>query len=351
MTKKVICIVAGGTAGHVFPAQALSEILGTTNEILFVTDNRGAKYFDDHSNIEKLWISNINGSILRKGLAFLKLGISTLKCFYLLKTRKVKLAIGFGGLTSFPVLFAAKYLKIPIILHEQNAILGQANRFFLKDAELLAMSYKNTIGVADGSKVINTGNPIRSLVFNAKRRRTRITKDITILVIGGSQGASLFDEIIPKAFTQLPIEIQEDIILHQQGKNIAMVENIYSKSYIRKVIVQPFFRELPQMMADADLVITRGGASALSEIAHLGVPAIIIPMKNSAHDHQLYNARQAEKNGGVRVAESPEELQIALEDLLVHGKLDNLKISERKQNNAAQKLAIKINEVIINLRL
>ena len=139
---KIICIVAGGTAGHVFPAQALSEILGTKNEILFVTDNRGAKYFDDQSKVEKLQISNLTGNILRKGLAFFKLGFSTLKCFYLLKTRKVKLAIGFGGLTSFPVLFAAKYLKIPIILHEQNAILGQANRFFLKDAELLAMSYK-----------------------------------------------------------------------------------------------------------------------------------------------------------------------------------------------------------------
>lgn len=351
MTKKTISIVAGGTAGHVFPAQALSAILGTKNNIIFCTDNRGSKYFDEQSKFEKLWINNLTGNIIRKGLALLKLGMSTLKCFYLLKAKKVNIVIGFGGLTSFPVLFAAKYLQIPIILHEQNAILGQANRFFLQDAILLATSYKETIGAEKGRKVTYTGNPIRSLIFNAKRRRSRITKEIHILVIGGSQGASLFDEIIPKAFIQLPIDIQKDIIINQQGKDIAIVEQIYSKSHIRRVIVQTFFKEIPQMMADSDLIITRGGASALSEIEHLGIPAIIIPMKNSAENHQLYNGRQAEKNGGILLVETPEELQLALEDLLVNKGLDRLKIAERKQNNAAQKLAIKLNEVIMDLRL
>jgi UDP-N-acetylglucosamine--N-acetylmuramyl-(pentapeptide) pyrophosphoryl-undecaprenol N-acetylglucosamine transferase len=279
----------------------------------------------------------------------IKLGVSTVKCFYILKKKKVDIVIGFGGLASFPVLFAAKYLKIPIILHEQNAVLGRANRFFLKDAELLAMSYEETIGAEKNNKVIYTGNPIRSVVFDVKRRRTRITKDIHILVIGGSQGASIFDDIIPQALIKLPIETLQNIIVYQQAKDIVKVKEFYSKSHIKKAIVEDFFKEVPQIMADADLVITRGGASSLSEIIHLGIPAIIIPIKNAADNHQWHNGKQAEKNSGFKVVENQRELQITLEDLLVNGRLDN--IIKRNESNAAQKLAIKVTDVIIKLRL
>lgn len=349
MAKKNIAVVAGGTAGHIFPAEALGEILGTTNKIVFFTDERGAKYCE--SKVEKLWISNITGNVFRKGLALLKLGLSILKCIYLLKRESVQLAIGFGGLTSFPVLFAAKILKIPIILHEQNAVLGKANRFFLKDAKLLATSYENTIGVEKSDKVIHTGNPIRSSIFHVKRRRTRITKEIYILVIGGSQGASFFDKVIPNSFIQLPVEVQENITINQQARDISSVEKIYSKSKIRKIDIKPFFNGVEQMMADADLVITRGGASTLSEIDHIGVPAIIIPMKHSADNHQLYNAREMEQFGRVKVVEESDDIQPVLEDLLIKGTLDKLHSSKKRQNNAAQKLAIKVNEIIINLRL
>jgi UDP-N-acetylglucosamine--N-acetylmuramyl-(pentapeptide) pyrophosphoryl-undecaprenol N-acetylglucosamine transferase len=348
MSKKMIAIAAGGTAGHVFPAKALAKILGTTNDIIFFTDERGAKYLD--KDIKKLKIKNIVGNIIKRGIALFQLGIATLKCIYLLKTRGVKLAIGFGGLTSFPLLFAAKILKIPIIIHEQNTVIGKANKFFVRDAELVAVSYNETIGLEKQDKVVYTGNPIRQEVFEVKRRRSRITKEIQILVIGGSQGSSIFDEVIPNAITNLPTEIQENITIYQQARDIDAVKKIYESSSVSKVNIETFFRDVPQLMADSDLIIARGGASTLSEIEHIGVPAIIIPMANSADNHQLYNAREFEKTGMGKAIEYPKSLNKILNDWLVKGEIEKIN-RDGKKNNAAQKLAVKVNDIIIKLGL
>lgn len=286
-----------------------------------------------------------------------KLGFATLRCIYLLKTRNVKLAIGFGGLTSFPALYGAKILKIPIILHEQNSVLGKANRFFLKDSHLLATSYENTIGLEEGNTVIETGNPIRSVVFNAKRRRTRITKEIHILVIGGSQGAKIMDEVVAKAITSIPDDIQEGISIWHQVRDINAVKEIYTHSKIKRFYIEHFLKDVPQLMADSDLVITRAGASALSEIEHLRVPSIVIPMAASADNHQYHNAIEHLKKGSSIIVEekdlSVEFLLSKLTNLLVDGKLEELhNIAKNcQENTSAQKLAVKVNEVIINLRL
>ena len=357
MPKRVIVIVTGGTAGHVFPGQALSEILETKNNILFLTDSRGSRYFTDKSKIKQLNISNISGGVVKKICSFIKLGIATLKCLYLLKTYKVKLVIGFGGLTSFPGLFASKILRIPIIIHEQNAVLGKANRFFLQDAHLVATSYENTISSEQATKNISTGNPIRSVVFNAKRRRTRITQEIYILVIGGSQGAKIMDEVVAKAITSIPTDLQEQISIWHQVRDINNVKAIYQKSKIKKFYIEYFFKDAPQLMADSDLVITRAGASALSEIEHLKVPSIVIPMESSSDNHQYHNAIEHSKKGSSIIIEekdlSVELLLSKLTDLLVYGQLEKLynRAKEATDNTSAQKLAVKVNEVIINLRL
>jgi UDP-N-acetylglucosamine--N-acetylmuramyl-(pentapeptide) pyrophosphoryl-undecaprenol N-acetylglucosamine transferase len=348
MSKKTIAIAAGGTAGHVFPANALAEILGTTNEIIFFTDERGSKYLN--RDFTKLKIKNVTGNIFHKFLALFHLGVATLKCIYLLKMRGVKLAIGFGGLTSFPLLFAAKILKIAIIIHEQNSVVGKANKFFLKDAELVATTYSETIGLERQDKVVNIGNPIRKEVFEVKRRRSRITKDIQILVIGGSQGTSIFDEIVPEAISNLPIEIQENMTIYQQARNISSVKKIYDRSNVSKAKIETFFHDVPQLMADSELIIARAGAATLSEIEYIGVPAIIIPMANSADSHQLYNAREFQKSGMGKVVEDPKLLFNALEDMLVKKEIEKIS-RDGKKNNAAQKLAVKVNDTLIKLRL
>lgn len=357
MKKRAVAIVAGGTAGHIFPAQAVSEILGTKNEILCFTDMRGARYFDDNTEVTRLNISNITGGILKKTIALMKLGIATLRCIYLLKKRNAKLAIGFGGLTSFPVLFAAKILKIPIILHEQNSVLGKANRFFLKDTQLLATSYENTIGADNSDKVVYTGNPIRAVIFDSKRRRTRITNEIYIVVIGGSQGAKIMDQVVAQAITSLPDELQENITIWQQVRDENTIQSIYKSSKIRKFYLSPFFNDIPQLIADSDLIITRAGASALSEIKHLKVPSIVIPMESSADNHQYHNALEHIRNGiGVMIEEkdlSAHVLSLKLKELLVDGDLEKLYNATKncEENKSAQKLAVKINEVIIDLRI
>ncbi len=353
MREKVISIVAGGTAGHVFPAQALSQILSTKNKILFFTDKRGSKYFDDETKITKLNISNISGS--KKVLSLFKLGIATLKCIFLLKTKKVRLAIGFGGLTSFPVLFSAKLLKIPIIIHEQNSVLGKANKFFARDAQLIATSYSETKGTENLDKVIYTGNPIRSSIFYSKRRRTRITNEIYIVVIGGSQGAKIMDEVVARAITLLPANVQENISIWQQVRDENAIKGIYETSKVRNFSLSNFFQDAPQLIANSDLVITRAGASALAEIEHLNVPSIIIPMALSADNHQYHNAvHHIEKGIGVMLEEkelSVENLLSKLNDLLVRNKLEQIRNVNCRENSSAQKLAVKVNEVIINLRL
>ncbi len=360
MVQRTIAIVAGGTAGHVFPAQAISEILGTKNNILFFTDSRGRKFCDEKEKQNMvLPVRNIQGSIFKKVISLLYLGLATLKSLYILKRQKPAVVIGFGGITSFPVLFAAKLLKIPIILHEQNSVIGKANKFFLKDSKFLATSFENTIGVDSNNKIIYTGNPIRQVIFDSKRRRTKITAEIFIVVIGGSQGSTIFDTTIANAVTGLPRDLQEKITLFQQVReeNNDSVNSLYEFSSIKKYTLQSFFKEIPQLMADADLIISRAGASAISEIEHLRIPSIIIPITNSVGNHQICNAQSFELQGTSKIILekdfSAEALRVKLEDLFIRNEIDisNSKIKHTNINNAAQKLAIKVNEVIIGSRL
>lgn len=360
MKKRSIAVVAGGTAGHVFPAQAVTEILQTKNNVIFFTDNRGSRFFTDKQCFSKLYIKNVTGNIFKKIQSLFCLGISTLKALYLLKKHRVKLAIGFGGLTSFPVLFAAKILNIPIIIHEQNAVLGKANKFFVKSAKFLATSFEKTIGVNDREyKVIHTGMPIREKVFETKRRRTRITKDIFLVVIGGSQGSEIFDKTIADAIIKLPNEVLENITLFQQVRkeNHDLVKKIYSHSKIKSFHLQSFFDNIAQLMIDSDLIISRAGASTLFETEHLKVPTIIVPMALSADNHQLQNAQEFFKLGFSKVIEekdfSETILYEILSDLFIKNDIDNMRaaVQNANVNNSAQKLAIKINEVIISMRL
>lgn len=357
MKKRCIAMAAGGTAGHVFPAQALREILATKNDIIFFTDARGKRFFDNPSEYCKLPIHNIQGSILKRIFSLLCLGVSTLKTLFILYRHNVKLVIGFGGLTSFPMLYAAKILNIPMILHEQNAVIGKANKFFLSHAQFLATSFLHTIGTENARKVVHTGNPIRSIIFDAKRRRTRITNEIYITIIGGSQGATIFDNIIASAIRNLPPELQERITIFQQVRreNIDAVQNIYHTTKIRKHTISDFFKDIPQMMADSDLIISRAGASTLFEIEHLNIPSIVIPMARSADNHQLHNALEYAKNRTCKVITeqelSIESLQFALENILIDNEIDKMRNYNHKGNHAAQKLAIKINEIIISMRL
>jgi UDP-N-acetylglucosamine--N-acetylmuramyl-(pentapeptide) pyrophosphoryl-undecaprenol N-acetylglucosamine transferase len=352
MTSKTLAIVASGTAGHIFPALAVGEIFATTNKVIFLTDNRGAKYLHKKTPVivKKFNLKHIKGSIFNIVMATFWIAIAIIKIIYLFQKEKVQLVIAFGSLINLPSLLAAKLLKIPFILHEQNAILGKANKFFLQKAAFIATSFKETKGLENYSgKIIYTGNPIRKEIFYSKRRRTKITREIQILVVGGSQGASIFDQEVTKALLQLPQEIQLNINLFQQANDINFVKNTYRDINFNKLKVEKFFTEIGQLIADSDLIITRGGASTLSEIESLSIPAIIIPLARAANNHQLYNAQAFAENGFMFYIE--EENIIQLSDVLLQTLIalpDIKKKSQQKVNQAAEKLAIKVNNLLIN---
>jgi UDP-N-acetylglucosamine--N-acetylmuramyl-(pentapeptide) pyrophosphoryl-undecaprenol N-acetylglucosamine transferase len=355
MIKKNFAFIAGGTAGHIFPALALSEILGTTNNIIFITDKRGSKFIDKKqiSKIKIMQLQNINGTCIEKIFAAFWIVLATIKCLFWLKKEKIQFIIAFGGLTNLPSLIAAKILKIPFILHEQNALLGRGNKFFAKDAKFIASSFFTTHGLEEyRDKVIVTGNPIRQIVLEVKRRRTKITKDLQILVVGGSQGAKIIDQKVTKALLSLTEIKQENIILFQQAYNLKSIKASYKSSHFKQVIIENFFENLPQLIADSDLIITRGGATTLAEIEYLGIPAIIIPLAAAADNHQFYNAQELVKAGQAMIIEEKNlnELPSILKKMLL--KLENFhKKDKNKVNQAAAKLALKVNNWIMNNKL
>jgi UDP-N-acetylglucosamine--N-acetylmuramyl-(pentapeptide) pyrophosphoryl-undecaprenol N-acetylglucosamine transferase len=352
MKSKTLAVVAGGTAGHIFPALALGEILATTNRVIFLTDNRGMKYFHKQTPVivTKFNLKHIKGFILNKLIATFWIVIAIIKIIYLFKKDKVQLVIAFGSLINLPSLLAAKLLKIPFILHEQNAILGKANQFFLHKAEFIATSFQDTKGLENYcGKIIYTGNPIRKEIFYSKRRRTKITREIQILVIGGSQGASIFDQEVTKALLQLPRDIHLNINLFQQASDIVFVENIYHNNHFNRLKVAKFFPEIGQFIADSDLIITRGGASTLSEIEYFGIPTIIIPLARAANNHQLYNAKAFSENGFMTFIEEENITQLSHLLLQTLMELPDIKKKSKPQvNQAAEKLAIKVNNFLIS---
>ncbi len=378
MSKRTIVITTGGTAGHVFPAYTIAKILCTRNNIICLTDKRGRKFFDMDidTTIQKqknvsassqkiknitLPVTHLSGNICRKLLALVQLCICVVLAMFLLKKHNVSIVIGFGSFASFPALAAAVILRIPIVLHEQNAVVGTVNRMFLKHAEFLATSYHDTLNFDEKykDKIIFVGNPIRPVIFEIKRRRTRITREIQILITGGSQCAALFDRTIAEAIIDLPPHIRDNLIIFQQVRqdNIEHVEKIYRNNHVMNYTLASFFDDIPQLMIDSDLIISRAGASAISEIQHLQVPSIIIPLANSKDNHQYYNAKALKNTGAcllfteevfTRDKLSRELVRIFSDDTL--RKMQSA-ASHAERNNAAQKLAIKINDFIIRMRL
>ena len=223
--KKTIVLTAGGTGGHVFPAQAISEILNEDYHLLFITDKRGKQFVKGSLNqIENqvLPTKGFSGSIHNKLYAFsmmiYSLIILTIRFFF----KRPDLIIGFGGYPTVPAIIAGYFNRVPIIIHEQNAVIGRANKILAKMACVIALSFKDTIGIpkALNSKIIYTGNPLRKQIVNLmnKSGKRKPGADFRVLIIGGSQGAAIFSKIIPAAISLLPQEIQKRLFVYQQAR-------------------------------------------------------------------------------------------------------------------------------------
>lgn len=322
-----IFLSSGGTGGHIFPAECLAEeLVRRGHRVTLITDDRYKNYLDNTKPFEifKIKSATLKGGIKDKIKAVGKILQGIWQSLQLLKFYKNSVVIGFGGYPSFPALVAASIFKMRTIIHEQNSVLGQANRVlsFLVDVIATSFSAVKKIYPSNLEKEFLVGNPVRQEIIKVREQKYQVPGDlINILVIGGSLGAEIFSKVIPQAVSKLPAEIKSRLFITQQCReeDIAEASKIYSDNSIRAVLI-PFIKDIPEKLASAHLVIARAGASTVSELAVAGRPAIFVPYPHAKDNHQYFNAKTIEDAGGgwiiVQDKFTPDNLKSQLETLL-----------------------------------
>ncbi len=323
----MIALAAGGTGGHLFPAEALAaELKRRSRSVLLVTDARGARYADSFPADDRFEISAASPSIggpVAKAIAAASLAGGLLTSLKELKRRHVAAAVGFGGYPSLPAMKAAALLRIPYGVHEQNGVLGRTNRMLASGAAFVAHAFPILDKAPAGAHKVEVGNPLREAVVglaNSGYRAPGASDPIRLLIFGGSQGASIFSAV-PPAIAGLPEALRQRIKATQQAReeDIAKISAAYASAGI-EAEVAPFFKDLPARIAASHLVIARAGASTVSEIATIGRPSILVPLAIAMDDHQTGNARVlSEANAAIILPEkafTEESLRASLAPLL-----------------------------------
>ena len=309
-----IVLATGGTGGHVFPARALARaLIGRGYRLVLVTDLRGSAYGGLLGDLEthRIRAAGISGrGLTAKISAVFQLGLGLLQARRLLKQLRPRAVVGFGGYPAVPTMVAAAQLRFKTVIHEQNAVLGRANRVLAPRADRIATAFDTTamLQQADAARAVRTGNPVRPEVIAAARPYEPPAGDgpVEILVTGGSQGASIFSDIIPAALATLAADLRTRLHVTQQcrGDDIDTVRGAYAASGIVAELAT-FIDDIPVRLARAHLVICRSGASTVAELAAAGRPAIMIPYPHAIDDHQRENAaRLCDAGGGWQLPQS-----------------------------------------------
>jgi len=306
----LVVLAAGGTGGHMFPAEALARALLTRGRrVALVTDSRGEAFGERFPDValHRIRAGRFGGNLLRKAVGAMELVLGTLEAGRHLRALGPAAVVGFGGYPSVPTMLAAARQNRPTVIHEQNAILGRANRLLASRARRIATSFAEVAGLsaADRSRATETGNPVRPAV-TAMRGTPYIESwgdaAFELLVLGGSQGARILSAVVPEALARLASPLRQRIRLAQQARpeDVETVRAAYGKSGVAAEI-RPFFDDVPARLGRAQLVIARSGASTVAELTVMGRPAILVPYRYAADDHQTANARALETAGAVWV--------------------------------------------------
>jgi UDP-N-acetylglucosamine--N-acetylmuramyl-(pentapeptide) pyrophosphoryl-undecaprenol N-acetylglucosamine transferase len=300
MPQPLILVCAGGTGGHLFPAEALTVALierGCTVDL--VTDERAEKYgraFPARAThiVESATIGSRNPFALAKTL--FTLGRGYMHARKIIRVLKPAAVVGFGGYPTLPPMFAATQLGVPTLIHDQNAVMGRANRQLSGRVTAIATSFP---GVLDGDpalakKAVFTGNPVRPMVIEAAETPYDAPKPggpFRLCVFGGSQGARVMSEIVPPALARIDPALRSRLQVVQQARaeDKAAVEMAYARLGVTAEVA-PFFVDLPARLAGAHLVIARSGASTVAELSVIGRPSILVPLPHALDQDQLMNA-------------------------------------------------------------
>jgi UDP-N-acetylglucosamine--N-acetylmuramyl-(pentapeptide) pyrophosphoryl-undecaprenol N-acetylglucosamine transferase len=301
MASRVAVIAAGGTGGHMFPAQALAEALAARGwRIILATDERGAMYADKFPADVRISLSAATAKS-NDPIGMLKAGIAvfrgTMQARGVFKRMDPAVVVGFGGYPSLPALLAALGQKRPTVIHEQNAVFGRVNRFLANRVTEVACAFptleKASPAVKARAHVV--GNPVRPDVralADLPYEAPTADGPIRLLVTGGSQGARLLSELTPEAILRLPEDLRLRMEVQQQTRKESMdlARGIYANAMV-KAEVAPFFRDMAGRLKAAHLVIGRAGASTVCELAVAGKPSVLVPLKIATDDHQTLNAK------------------------------------------------------------
>ncbi len=301
----LLVIAAGGTGGHMFPAQALAEaMLRRGWRVKLSTDARGARYtggFPHSTEIEQVGsATTARGGTLAKLTAPFKIGVGILGAIWRMWRDMPDVVVGFGGYPTIPAMAAAYGLRRPRMIHEQNGVLGRVNSVFARRVDLVACGTWPT-NLPDGVEGHHVGNPVRAAVLDRARAGYIVPGDypMEILVMGGSQGARVLSDVVPPAIGALPMAMLRNIRVSHQARDEdhARVTEYYAQLGI-DADVQPFFHDIPRRMTEAQLVISRAGASTIADLTIIGRPSILIPFAAATGDHQTANARALVDAGG-----------------------------------------------------
>jgi len=332
-----IVIAAGGTGGHFFPAEALAvALIERGHWVVLMTDARAvvpdSSAFDTRNRYVLPGAGIAGRGVARAGKAVFALAAGVARARGIMARIRPAAVVAFGGYPSVPPVLAARLSRDrpPVILHEQNAVLGRANRFLCRHASVLALSFAATSRVPDWVTRVVTGNPVRPAVTALSRTRydppagpkhdgSILGGSIRLLVLGGSLGARVFSDVVPDALARLPDAIRVRLMVAQQSRaeDLERVRSAYAASRITAELA-PFFPDVADRLEAAHLVIARAGASTVAELAIAGRPAILVPLPGAIDDHQTANAQGLADAGGGWVMPQPGFTVGALTDRLAN---------------------------------
>ena len=318
----VFVLSAGGTGGHLFPAEALAhELIARGHTVHLATEERASRFAGEfpaervHIVPSATFASKNPIAVLRSGAKLWK-GLRTAR--RMLRDVRPAAVIGFGGYPTLPPLFAAAG-AFPTMVHEANGVMGRANKLLASRVDAIAGGFLAIEG-PHASKMTRTGNPVRPAVIKAAARPYETSGEgdpFRLLVFGGSQGAAFFSETVPKAIANIPIALREKLQVVQQARaeDEEEVRGVYLALGVNAEIA-PFFSDLPERMAKAHLVMSRSGASTVSEVATVGRPSILVPYPHALDHDQAANAAALQAGGGAMLVPQSELTAERMSDLL-----------------------------------
>ena len=330
MARGVILLAAGGTGGHLLPAEALAHELNERGwKVHLATDHRAERYSGHFpaASIHPIQSATFGSkNPLAMMAAFWAIWRGVRQASKVIARIKPEAVVGFGGYPTLPPLYAATRRRVPSLIHEQNAVMGRANRALAGRVDAIAGGFLPEDESAAGAKTVTTGNPVRPQVLEAAKMPYAASageEPFRLLVFGGSQGAQFFSDAMPAAIALLPEAQRKRLVITQQARaeDVARVKAAYAALGVDAQVL-PFFTDMAVRMAAAHLVMSRSGASTVSEIAVIGRPALLVPYPHALDHDQAANAAALAAAGGGEV-HPQSSLSPELIAALVGGLMDN----------------------------